>query len=212
MSDLIKKAAGLFFTVEDNDTDDKATTKQAAKNTPQDNDSHNSSGYGAVDEGSIKKYQAYFKKLYDQSNLPGPDFYEFNSMAEAMGNVIADNVKYPAVYAGFAGQLTKEKLISSAETYLDIIQNDVKDFEQSFQSALNAKVADRKSQVNAKADQIKSLQEQIAKLNQEIVVLNQLAANDENKLQSERQAYYMESDGLTKKIQAGLEKIKQYIS
>ncbi len=215
MSDLIKKAAGLFFTVEDNDADDKKTAKEVIKDTPKNpTDSYpgnDSSDITIPDDGSIKKFQAYFKKLYDTSNLQGPDFYEFNNMSEAMGSVIADEVKYPAVYAGFAGLVTKEKLITSAETYLNLIQNDVNEFEQSLQIALRTKVADRKNQIDIKAGKIIDLQEQIAKLNQEIIDLNKLAKEEENRLSSERLAYYQESEGLTKKIQTGLQKIKLYI-
>ena len=132
-------------------------------------------------------------------------------MSDAMGSALTDEVKYPAVFAGFSGQLTRDKLLSSAETYIDIIKADSLEFERSIQLAIKTKVTDRKAQLESKAQEIQKLQEKIGKLNSEIVELNQLSNQEEVRLSSEQKAYYQQSEAIQHKIQSGVEKIKLYI-
>lgn len=220
MSDFLKKAASLIFDVEDTQAN---TSQLKLPGTPpgaiQSNLSQNnfiavtpspeqSSG---IDDKIVSKFQQYFKDLYNNSNLQGPDFYEFTNMSDAMGSALTDEVKYPAVFAGFSGQLTKEKLLSSAETYIDIIKADSLEFEHSIQLAIKTKVTDRKAQIETKAQEIQKLQDKIGKLNNEIIELNQLSNQEEVRLSSEQKAYYQQSEAIQHKIETGVEKIKLYI-
>jgi len=220
MSDFIKKAASLIFNVEDteanNDVHLAGTPLQGTIPTNINPATFNAGTTAphqpiSVDDKIVSKFQKYFKDLYDSSNLQGPDFYEFNNMSEAMGNALTDEIKYPAVFAGFAGQVTKDKLLTSAATYIDIIKADTIEFERSIQSAVKTKVTDRKAQLEAKAQEIQKLQERIGKLNSEIVELNQLSNQEEIRLSSEQKAYYQQSEAILNKIASGVEKIKLYI-
>lgn len=216
MSDFLKKAASLIFNVEDSDEESKQKEIPSAQHS---NSSHSTQQAAAAtlpdnkvaDEKTAEKFRAYFKDLYDRANIQGPDFYEFNNMTEAMGQVIADDVKYPSVFAGFGGALTREKLLSSAQQYLDLLQKDVKDFENSFQQAIKNKVSDRRSLIESKGQEIKKMQEKIAALNNEIIELNKLAQEEEMRLQTEKQAYHQQSEHLQQRIRSGVEKINLYI-
>ncbi|XZF12661.1 hypothetical protein ACTHGU_12800 [Chitinophagaceae bacterium MMS25-I14] len=215
MSDFFKKAAGLIFNLDDDDTAKKQ--HQQADDPEKDTPATVSPMPAPIstpihpDSALTEKFSAYFKDLYDRSNIQGPDFYEFNNMTEAMGNVIADEVKYPSVFAGFGGALTKDKLLTSAQQYLGIIQNDAVEFEHSFLTAVKSKVEDRRAQIQSKADDIRKMQEQIAALNSEIAELNKLAQEEEIRLSSEKAAYEQQSAALQARINAGMEKVKKYI-
>lgn len=220
MSDFIKKAASLIFNVEDTETNSKEThlAGTPSSGTIPTNITQNPFNAdtsldqsGSIDDKIVSKFQKYFKDLYNSSNLQGPDFYEFNNMSDAMGNALTDEVKYPAVFAGFTGQLTKDKLLSSAEIYINIIKADALEFERSIQLAIKTKVTDRKAQLEDKAQEIQKLQERIGKLNNEIIELNQLSNQEEVRLSSEQKAYYQQSEAILNKIQSGVEKIKLYI-
>lgn len=223
MSDFLKKAAGIFFNIEDSDDDKKDDAFTGSKKTTANIISSGASdtysvppilpngNMAAPDNACIEKFRAYFKNLYDKANLPGADFYEYHNMVEAMGNLISDEVKYPSVFAGFGSQLSKEKLISSAQHYLELLQSDRVDFDKSFQVAKQQKVAERKDQANKKAAEIKALQEKMAALNQEIVRLNQQAGEDEGRLNNEQAAYYQQSDAFQQRIRTGVDRINQYI-
>lgn len=214
MSDFLKKAAGLIFNVEDTPEEQKPANEKP-KNIV-------TSGAAAAyvapvatnatpDSAVSEKFRAYFKNLYDNANQPGPDFYEYHNMVEAMGNLIADEIKYPSVFAGFGSQLTKEKLLSTGAQYLHMLEADRSDFDKSLVQARQQKVQSRKEQADKKAAQIKSLQEQIAALNNDIIQLNKQAAEDEARLATEQAAYYQQSDSFMQRIRNGIDRINQYL-
>jgi hypothetical protein len=215
MSDFFKKAAGLIFNVQDDEektvSEAPANEKERTASPPPVNVSPVVQTVPAADHAATEKFNNYFKALYEKANLPGPDFYEFSNMTEAMGSIIPDDVKYPSVFAGFGGTLTKDKLLSSAGQYLDIIQRDAAEFEQLWQAAVKNKVEDRHAQMARKADEIRQMQEQIAKLNNEIVELNKLAQDEAARLASEKNAYRQQSALLQEKIKTGVEKINRFI-
>lgn len=215
MSDFLKKAASLIFNVEDSE-DDKKPNETPVSEQPQNqtgtvSQPHSNTAAPPADDKTAEKFRVYFKDLYDRSNMQGPDFYEFNNMTEAMGNVIADEVKYPSVFAGFGGALTKDKLLSSARQYLEVVQKDVQDFESSYQQAVKNKVHDRKALIESKAKEIQKMQEKIAALNNEIIELNKLSQDEDMRLQSEKLTYMQQSELLQARIKSGVDKINRYI-
>lgn len=216
MSDFFKKAAGLIFTVQDDGEKtppDAAAGKRerAAGPVPDSASSPAVQPLAAADRAAFEKFKNYFRELYEKANLPGPDFYEFSNMTEAMGSIIPDDVKYPSVLAGFGGALTKDKLLSSAGQYLDVIGKDVSDFEQSWQAAVKSKVEDRRTQIARKAEDIQKMQEEIARLNNEIAELNRQAQEEEARLASEKAAYHQQAALLQEKIKTGVDKINRFI-
>jgi len=216
MSDFFKKAAGLIFNVQDDEEKtppaNAESKKEPAVHAVSDEiPSQPVKAAPVADHAVFEKFKTYFKDLYEKANLPGPDFYEFNNMTEAMGSVIPDDVKYPSVYAGFGGTLTKEKLLTSAGQYVEIIQKDTAEFEQSWQTAVKNKVEDRRGQIAHKAEEIQKMQEQIARLNNEIIELNRLAQDEESRLASEKTAYHQQAALLQEKIKNGVDKINRFI-
>jgi FtsZ-binding cell division protein ZapB len=215
MADFLKKAASLLFTIEETETTiEKPETHQQAQplsaaipgipSAPANNKA-------PADDKIVEKFRSYFQKIYSSANIQGPDFFEFHNMTEAMGNAIPDELKYTSVYAGFSGQVSKEKLMTTGNQYLSILQNDTLEFEQSLQNTLKAKVTDRRNTIDSKAQEIKKLQEKIAAINNEIIELNQQAAEDEARLAAENAAYHQQASEWQQKIKTGLEKINQYI-
>jgi len=215
MSEFFKKAAGLIFNVQDDEEKTPPETatgkKERVAPVPDSASPPAVQPMPAADHAAFEKFKNYFKELYDKANLPGPDFYEFSNMTEAMGSIIPDDVKYPSVFAGFGGTLTKDKLLSSAGQYLDIIGKDVSEFEQSWQAAVKSKVEDRRTQIAHKAEEIQQLQEQIARLNNEIAELNRLSQEEEARLASEKTAYHQQAALLQEKIKTGIDKINRFI-
>ncbi len=210
MADFLKKAASLLFTIEETEkTIEKPESKQEVP--PSIPPVSHTQIPSTADEKIVEKFRSYFKNVYTSANIPGPDFFEFHSMTEAMGNAIPDELKYTSVYAGFAGQVNKEKLVDTGHQYLNILQNDIKEFEHSLQSTFKIKVTDRRNAIENKAQEIKKLQEKIAALNNEIIALNQQAAEDEARLAAENAAYHQQSAEWQQKIKTGLDKINQYI-
>jgi len=212
MSDFFKKAAGLIFNVDDDQPESKPVSPVTPVNRVAAPVSSSPIPSNVVVESSVtEKFQLYFKSLYEKANQPGADFYEYYNMVEAMGSLIADDVKYPSVFAGFGDQVSKEKLLSSANYYLDLMLNDRQDFEKSLVTARQQKVQARKEQADKKSDQIKALQAQIADLNKDIIELNTQASDDDARLAAEETAYNIQSAASIRRIKSGIDGINQYL-
>jgi hypothetical protein len=210
MSDFLKKAAGLIFNIDE--AEEQQGTPKNLVNTGAAVSYAAPAASSVTPDGAVtEKFRTYFKNLYDQANNPGPDFYEYHNMVEAMGNLIADEIKYPSVFAGFGDQLTKEKLLASGGQYLSMLETDRSDFEKSLVSAKQRKVVASKELAQKKAEEIKALQDKIATLNQDIIQLNKQAGEDEARLAAEQAAYYQQSDSFMQRIRNGIDKINQYL-
>ena len=67
MGNLGKKILSAFIDIEENTNEE--STKETTTATP------NNTTY--VSQDKSEKFNAYFNKLFQESNLPGPDYYEF---------------------------------------------------------------------------------------------------------------------------------------
>src|SRR5215207_2111901 len=93
---------------------------------------------------SSEKYCAHFEKLFGEANAQGPDYFEFAKMTEAMAGIPDEKARYAAAFAGLRVQgMDKEHLLGTAAHYLQVLEQDARDFDNSLTAALNEKVAAR---------------------------------------------------------------------
>src|SRR5829696_6164960 len=87
-------------------------------------------------ENSVKFLQ-YFDKLFREANIPGPDYFEFSKMIEAMNGIPDEKARYTAAFAGLSVQgLDKTKLLSTAAEYLRVLNTDASNFDSTVDAAL----------------------------------------------------------------------------
>jgi len=177
---------------------------------------NNMSQQVTVDE--LNKFIAHFDEIFDKANLPGPDYYEFVKMSQAMVN-LTDEVKIPAVFSALKVQgLSKEKLLETAKQYIQIIEEDQKKFAAALDTKILTEINNRKNNlverqntIKQKEELIKQLQTEIVQENLDIVRITGEIATDEKKFSDKTYAYNTACQNKKNEINIDIEKITKLL-
>jgi hypothetical protein len=160
--------------------------------------------------------------LINNSNLPGPDYFEFSKMVDAMGVSIPIENRMTVNFVGLKASdptLTKEKLISTANEYIKILENDELNFKNNVDAAILGEVKNKRTAIDNNAQKIVSLQEQIKKCNDEILtlqndisVLNNEASQLELKANTKLNTYTMVLQNYKNRILENIQNIQKYLA
>ena len=127
-------------------------------------------GKGGLSHQDMEKFAKHFSDLFDQANLPGPDYYEFSKMMVKLETSVPDeNTRMAAVYAALQMQgLEKDKIIESAKHYCTILESDKNAFEKAAADKASSDVEDRKRKIGQLENKVAQNNEMIQKLTVEI--------------------------------------------
>jgi len=160
-----------------------------------------------------EKFQQYFNQLFEEANIQGPDYYEFSKMIDAMSSIPDEKARYLAAFAGLSVQgLDKERLLSTAAQYLQVLETDASNFNNTIDATLHEKVINKKLEIEEKKKKIQQLSHEIEDLQNKMMVLQNEIKENEEKIENNSTGYKTESDHMKNKIQSDIEKIKQHIS
>jgi len=168
--------------------------------------------YPANNPGRTEKFAQYFDKLFRDANLPGPDYFEFSKMIEAMVSIPDERSRYSAAYAGLSVQgLDKNKLLSTAAEYLRILEKDAANFDSTVDAALHEKVHAKQKEIEERNARIQQLTKEISEHQQQIAVLNNEIKENVEKIENNSGAYKSQSERMKYRIANDIEKIQQFI-
>ena len=163
--------------------------------------------------GDREKFQQYFNTLFKEANIQGPDYYEFSKMIEAMNSIPDEKARYVAAFAGLSVQgLDKTRLLSTAAQYVQVLETDASNFNNTIDATLHEKVINKKLEIEEKNKKIEQLSQEIEELQNKMMVLQNEIKENEEKIENNSTGYKTESDRMKNKIQSDIEKIKQHIS
>ena len=206
MSNLAKRILSTF--IEMDETSEKTVPAQPAPERHTDAVSSTSNVVFASD-----KFKLYFDNLFKETNFPGPDYYEFTRMVEVMSTIPDEKTRFVSAYAGLSLQgLDKDKLLKTASQYLQVVDNDAKNFLSTVEKALQEKVIGKKKEMEGKAKRIQERTKEINDLNARLEALNNDIRENEQKINVNANTYKQESDTMKNKIAQDIQKINQYIS
>ena len=141
------------------------------------------------------KFHEYLLGVIEKSNLDGVDYYEFNKSKKNLDNApgFTEQMKYQSAFGVLQAStnLTKERLLETADHYLNILDNEEKDFEASKKSKIASdvtsrmnNVAEKEKMITSKSEEITRLQADIAQLRNEMSTLQNEAQNEQFKIES----------------------------
>jgi len=165
-----------------------------------------------VAAATVQRFADYFDKLFSDANIPGPDYYEFSRMIDAMQAIPDERSRYAAAFAGLRVQgLDKGRLLTTANEYLRVLSADADRFRQTVESAMQEKVQSRSIEAEEKSRRIQALSQEILELQQQIAAMQSEIAESKEKLMASSGGYMAEGERRKQQIQADIERINQYI-
>jgi chromosome segregation ATPase len=209
MASFLKKALNLFVEF-DEETPGGSTASMMATGTDE-------MPRGILSSADTDKFEKHFDQLFEQANLPGPDYYEFYKMMETLEAHIHDeNARLSAVFAALSIQgLTKQVLIDTANQYRRIIEKDKSDFDLALKDKLNNEVGQKQTEIYNLNKKIASNSEQIQKLTKEIsdsqariTSLKAEVDDEEQRLNKNAGGYKIASQAVINKISSDVQKIQ----
>lgn len=167
----------------------------------------------SVTPPAAAKFRDYFDKLLSEANIPGPDYYEFSKMTEAMQGIADERARFNAAYAGLSVQgLDKQKLLQTAAQYLQLLDNDAANFNSTVDAALQEKVVAKQQDIDEKQQRIIELTKQITSLHQQVEVLNNEIKENEEKIENNTGGYKAALEIIKNNIVQDIDKIKLHIA
>jgi len=205
MSSIGKKFLSAFVEVTSDKKEEQVTATEPVTMQP------HTTGRPAITEDN-SKFADYFNKLFAEANLPGPDYYEFSKMTEAMLGIPDEKARYCAAFAGLQVQgLDKQKLLQSVQEYQQLLDADAIAFNKTVNTALQEKVTAKKEAIEQAKNEMQQLSQKILQLQQQVTTLADEIAENEAKLEGNKSGYISTLESCHAKLAADIEKIKQYI-
>ncbi|OQP46931.1 hypothetical protein A4H97_05270 [Niastella yeongjuensis] len=208
MANLGKKILSAFVEVNDNKKTETEKNTTEAMTTFTGKTANNS--YTTQENSS--KFKEHFEKLFRESNMPSPSYFEYSKMLAAMHTVPDEHIRFITAFAGLSVQgLDKQTLLSTAAQYLQLLETDAQHFQHSVDAALKEKVATKKQQLDEKEKRIQLLMQEISTLQNDLLSTQAEIKENEARIEANMAGYNYESEDLKKSITRDIEKIKSYI-
>jgi hypothetical protein len=217
MANLGKKILSAFVEVNDDnkpETEKQPANKEGMPKTQETAPSFTSTTAtnSYTTQVNSSKFKDYFEKLFREANLPGPDYFEYSKMLEAMQAVPDEQVRFITAFAGLSVQgLDKQKLLSTAGQYLQMLETDAQNFHSSVDAALQEKVVEKKRLMEEKEKRIQQLMQEISALQNDLLNTQAEIKENEAKIEANTGGYKYESEAMKNRIARDIEKIKTYI-
>ena len=171
---------------------------------------------GGTITGPLPEHQQYFEKLIDEANAKNPlfqgtDFKEFVESKIDIDDITDEAIKYKTAFNVLKSTgLTKEKLITTGQEYLNLIGRDLNAFQGAHTQQYKKEVGQKELLVQKKAEELQTLTQRINAIKTEINQLTQDITVTKDKLGITRNSFLLAGENKQTEIQKELEKIAQY--
>jgi hypothetical protein len=161
-------------------------------------------------------YHKYFEKLIEEANAKSPmfqgtDFKEFIDSKIDVEAIADEDMRYKTAFNVLKRTgLTKEKLVTTGQEYIKLIDQDLKGFTDAYNQQYKADVETQEQLLQRKAEELQALNDKISALNQEMKQMSEQVVQNKEKLSSNKNAFISAGEEKKNEIQMELQKINQY--
>jgi hypothetical protein len=166
--------------------------------------------------GPLPEHQQYFEKLIDKANAENPlfqgtDFKEFVDSKVDINDIADEVIRYKTAFNVLKSTgLTKEKLISTGQEYLNIIGRDLNAFQSAHGQQYQKEVRQKELVIQKKAEELQALTQKINALKTEINQITNDINITKDKLNTTKNSFLLAGENKQKEIETELQKIGQY--
>lgn len=215
---MFKNIKSLFVIEEENPkAPEKKQPKQTATATPPPAASQPASvGSGQV----TQEFTEVLFKAMEQANPQGFDYMEYKQSLQSLKKMQMDDpTRYQSAFA-MAQTLgaTRDKLLESAQFYLDVLKNEQLKFADAVENQRGKLIGNRQQQIDQLAQTIESKEAQIKRLTQEIEAhrqqmeqVKQEISDATVKVETTQQNFMASYNALSGQIVNDMESIKKYL-
>ena len=166
----------------------------------------------------LAEYQKHFENLIEDANAKNPvfqgtDFKEFIDSKIDVEAITDEEIKYRTAFNVLKRTgLTKDRLISTGQEYINLIERDLKGFNDAFVQQYKTEVEQKERLLQKKAEEMQTLNEKIAGLNKEMKQMSQEIIQSKDKLNTNKNSFFLAGENKKTELQVELQKIGQYFS
>ncbi len=163
----------------------------------------------------LPEHEQYFEKLIDDSNAKNPlfqgtDFKEFVDSKIDIDDITDETLKYKTAYNVLKSTgLTKEKLLSTGQEYMNIIGRDLNAFQGAHTQQYKKEVGQKEALLQKKAEELQAISQRINVLKTEINQLTQDINLTKDNLNTTKNSFLLAGENKQNEIQSELQKISE---
>lgn len=164
----------------------------------------------------LPEHRQYFEKLIDDANtknplFAGPDYKEFIDSKMNIDNIADEETKYKTAFNILKKSgVTKEKLLSTAQEYHNLVGRDMNAFQSAHMQNYQKETRQREQLIEKKAEEVMALSEKINTLKKEISHLSQEMTETKEKMDRTKNSFLLAGEYKQQEIQIEVQKIQRY--
>jgi DNA repair exonuclease SbcCD ATPase subunit len=227
MSDFLNKFKSIFVVEDANATPAKTTEKSADKTasptvTPAQSTTYTPAApiYSPPMTGVLnEKFVEILTKSLEASNQDGFDFFEFRESLKSLSKMpMDDKTRYQSAFAMASTMgATPQKLLASAQFYLDVLKNEDKKFSEAVGQQRSKLIGNKEQEsqqlegaIQQKAEQIKQMTQEIESHQNRIEQLKQEITDATGKVESTATDFTNTYQTVVAQIQNDIQKMQEY--
>ena len=135
------------------------------------------------------EFTDHFRRLFDEGNLPRPDYYEFKEALNEMSGMDAATAIRTVFKIMSKSGLSKQTILSSIDAYIEMANKDKEGFMKALEQETTDRVASVRVTVQNKEKEVAALEKKLSELKLEISDLKERSLIDADRLGAKKTNY-----------------------